>query len=223
MLCLYESVHLLNRRGVKVHLIRTGADYHPRLAHQFGQLSRRHVTHLGVVDRPRLMEILKFADVLVQPGAADEFNDYRLPSKLTDFLALGRPLILPGTNLGLRLRDGIDALLLNRGDAAEIADRVTEVLRDANACRPAGTNARRFAMKNFNWQRSALDLEHFYRARLATRPTSVVPMRDSSPATPIQFHWRPRTRWRALRPTCLSDRGIRKRCHCQHADRFPFV
>ena len=167
MLCLYKSVHLLNRRGVKAHLLRTGADHHPRLAHQFGQLSRRHVTYLGVVERPRLVEILKLADVLVQPGAADEFNDYRLPSKLTDFLALGRPLILPGTNLGLRLRDGIDALLLNRGDAAEIADRVTEVLHDAALADRLGANARRFAMKNFNWRRSALELEQFYRARLA--------------------------------------------------------
>jgi glycosyltransferase involved in cell wall biosynthesis len=167
MLGLYEAVHLLNRRGVKVHLIRTGADYHPHLDYEFGQLSRRHVTHLGIVDRRPLMEIVKLADILVQPGTADEFNDYRLPSKLPDFLASGRPLILPATNLGLRLRDGIDALLLNRGDAAEIAERVAEVLRDADFADRLGTNARRFAIENFNWHRSALGLEHFYRGRLA--------------------------------------------------------
>jgi glycosyltransferase involved in cell wall biosynthesis len=167
MLCLYEAIHLLNRRGTKVHLIRTGADYYPHLGYEFGRLSRQHVAHLGVVDRRRLMEILKLADVFVQPGTADEFNDYRLPSKLPDFLAMGRPLILPATNLGLRLRDGIDALLLHRGDATEIADRVAEVLRDNDLADKLGRNARRFAMENFNWQRSASGLDRFYRDSLA--------------------------------------------------------
>jgi glycosyltransferase involved in cell wall biosynthesis len=148
-------------------LIRTGADYYPHLGYEFGRLSRQHVAHLGVVDRRRLMEILKLADVFVQPGTADEFNDYRLPSKLPDFLAMGRPLILPATNLGLRLRDGIDALLLHRGDATEIADRVAEVLRDNDLADKLGRNARRFAMENFNWQRSASGLDRFYRDSLA--------------------------------------------------------
>ena len=167
MLCLYEAIHMLNRHGTKVHLIRTGADYHPALNHEFGRLSRQHVTHLGVVERSRLPDILKLADVFVQPGKADEFNDYRLPSKLPDFLAAGRPLILPATNLGLRLRDGTDALLLHRGDATEIAERVTLVLADRDLADRLGRNARRFATENFDWRRSASRLERFYRDRLA--------------------------------------------------------
>lgn len=182
MLCLYEAVHLLNRRGTKVHLIRTGADYHPHLKYEFGRLSRQYVTHLGVVDRSRLVEILQLADVFVQPGAADEFNDYRLPSKLPDFLAAGRALILPATNLGLRLRDGIDALLLHRGDATEIADRVADVLGDKDLADRLGRNGRRFAMENFNWHRSASGLERFYRDSLAAAATSVVPLPDATNA-----------------------------------------
>ena len=182
MLCLYEAIHLLNRRGKKVQLIRTGADYHPHLKYEFGRLSRKYVTHLGVVDRSRLAEILQLADVFVQPGAADEFNDYRLPSKLPDFLAAGRPLILPATNLGLRLRDGIDALLLHRGDATEIADRVAEVLHDKDLADRLGRNARRFALENFNWHRSASGLERFYRDSLAAAATSMVPLPDATNA-----------------------------------------
>jgi glycosyltransferase involved in cell wall biosynthesis len=175
MLCLYEAIHLLNRRGTKVHLIRTGADYHPHRNYEFGRLSRQHVSHLGVVDRRRLTEILKLADVFVQPGAANEFNDYRLPSKLPDFMAAGRPLILPATNLGLRLRDGVDALLLRRGDATEIADRVAEILRDDDLADRLGRHARRFATENFNWHRSASGLEGFYRNSLAAGTTATVP------------------------------------------------
>ena len=45
------------------------------------------------------------ADVLVQPGRAGPFNDYRLPSKLPEFLSAGRPVVLPATNLARQLRD----------------------------------------------------------------------------------------------------------------------
>ena len=169
MLALYNAIHILNRRGTKVHLIRTGTDWCPGFNYEFERLSRRYVTHLGFVDRCRLVEILKLADVFVQPGRAGEFNDYRLPSKLPEFLASGHPLILPAANVGLRLRDGTDALLLRRGDATEIADRVADVLSDHELADRLGRNARSFAVENFNWQRSALGLENFYHATLAAR------------------------------------------------------
>ena len=62
--------------------------------------------------------------MLVQPGRPDAFNDYRFPSKLPEFLASGRPVMLPRTNIGLHLEDGVEALLLGHGDADEIADKV---------------------------------------------------------------------------------------------------
>jgi glycosyltransferase involved in cell wall biosynthesis len=152
-----------------VHLIRTGTDWCPGFNYEFERLSKKYVTQLGFVERGRLVDLLKLADVFVQPGTAGEFNDYRLPSKLPEFLASGQPLILPATNVGLRLRDGTDALLLRRGDATEIADRVADVLGDHELADRLGRNARSFAVENFNWQRSALGLENFYHATLAAR------------------------------------------------------
>ena len=46
---------------------------------------------------------LALADAFVQPGSPDDFNRYRLPSKLPEFLAMGRPVILPHCNLGNEL------------------------------------------------------------------------------------------------------------------------
>lgn len=169
MLALYNAIHVLNRRGMKVHLIRTGTDWCPGFNYEFERLSKKYVTQLGFVDRGRLVDLLKLADVFVQPGTAGEFNDYRLPSKLPEFLASGHPLILPATNVGLRLRDGTDALLLRRGDATEIADRIADVLADHELADRLGRNARSFAVENFNWQRSAVGLENFYHATLAGR------------------------------------------------------
>ena len=71
--------------------------------------------------RRRLAEIpgyLALADAFVQPGAPDDFNRYRLPSKLPEFLAMGRPVILPHCNIGNDLTDGAEcAAARGRGRA----------------------------------------------------------------------------------------------------------
>ena len=73
---------------------------------------------------PTCPELLAAADILVQPGRSNPYNDYRFPSKLPDFLASGRPVVLPRTNIGLHLRDGAEALILERCDAAESSEKV---------------------------------------------------------------------------------------------------
>ena len=54
------------------------------------------------MEAARLPALLRLADVLVQPGESNRFNTHRLPSKLPEFLASGRPVIMPRANLGLR-------------------------------------------------------------------------------------------------------------------------
>ena len=54
--------------------------------------------------RARSGRCSRSADALVQPGGPDAFNDYRFPSKLPDFLASGKPVVLPATNIGRYLR-----------------------------------------------------------------------------------------------------------------------
>jgi glycosyltransferase involved in cell wall biosynthesis len=165
VLTLYQAIRELNEGGLRVHLLRTGkdfADFRRNVDHK----TARYVTHLGYTDRARVVTLLTISDVLVQPGAVGKFNDYRLPSKIPEFLASGRPVILPATNVGLRLRDGTDALLLYRGDSKEIADRIATVLRDKDLAGRLGSNGREFAKQHFSWERSAVDLERFYHTEL---------------------------------------------------------
>ena len=166
MLELYAAIQELNRRGINVHLLRTGSNSNTELEDELHRLSTKHVTELGVVDRPTLMEVFSLADIFVQPGQPDEFNDYRLPSKLPDWLASGRPVILPATNVGLRLRDGVDCLLLHRGDRMEIAERVAALAREKELADRLAKSSRQFALQNFSWDRSAEGLETFYRDTL---------------------------------------------------------
>ena len=103
----------------------------------------------------------------MQPGAPDAFNRYRLPSKLPEFFAMGRPVILPACNLGNEVAEGEDALLLRKGDALEIAAKLELLIDDPGLAARLGERARRFALERLDWSRNARLLAGFYREQLA--------------------------------------------------------
>jgi len=164
---LYVAVLELNENGIPVTLVRTGADTVDFLG-ELGPQVASHVLHLGqILHHHHLPDLMALADIFVQPGASDAFNDYRFPSKLPEFFSLGRPVILPRTNLGGLVRQGEDACVLERADAAGIARAVVALRNDAALSKQLAKGAMAFAEKNFSWRRSAAELAKFY-ARLAS-------------------------------------------------------
>jgi glycosyltransferase involved in cell wall biosynthesis len=159
---LYAAVLELNRSGQPVTLIRTGLDAVDFLGAMAEEVAP-HVLSLGqILHHHHLPALMALADLFVQPGQPDAFNDYRFPSKLPEFFALGRPVILPRTNLGTQLQHGIDAYVLDRADAAGIAAAVTELRRDRALYDRLCAGARAFASTHFSWHRSAEALGQFY-------------------------------------------------------------
>lgn len=165
---LYWAVARLNRSGVSTKLIRTGpgnAAFDARLEPE----TRAHVIDLGVVPRTDIPRLLALADVLVQPGRPGPFNDARLPSKLPEFLACGKPVVLPDANLAHELVDGRHALVLRRGDAAEIAEACSRILGDPRLAGALSSGARAFAAARFSPKANTEQLLRFYRVVLAAR------------------------------------------------------
>jgi glycosyltransferase involved in cell wall biosynthesis/2-polyprenyl-3-methyl-5-hydroxy-6-metoxy-1,4-benzoquinol methylase len=167
---LYLAIGILNRRGVAVRLVRLGSDYVDFLGDQLVDL-RAHEIRVPYQPRNALPRYFALADVFVQPGRPGPFNDYRLPSKLPEFFAMGRPVILPRSNIGGELTDGVNAVLLSEGHAIEIADKVEALLRDDDLRGRIGEGARAFAVSRFSWAQSARRLASFY-ARVADTRTS---------------------------------------------------
>ena len=159
---LYAAVVELNRSGPPVTLIRTGRDsvtFSARLA----AAAEPYVLALGEITHHRhLPALMALADIFVQPGGPDEFNDYRFPSKLPEFFALGRPVVLPRTNLGTLVRHGTDAYVLDRADATGIAAAVRELRTDRGLAEKLGRGAVAFADRHFSWRRSAEALANFH-------------------------------------------------------------
>jgi glycosyltransferase involved in cell wall biosynthesis len=162
VLSLYLATRLLNRLGVKTRLIRAGEDYARILSAELAEINP-HIVELGKVPHSDVAGILAMADVLVQPGRADPFNDYRFPSKVPEFFALGRPVIIPAANLGRFVRHDVDCLVLTRGDALEIADLVFALAHDPARRQRLAEGAARFAQEHFQWSKQAADYLAFVR------------------------------------------------------------
>lgn len=170
---LYVAILLLQRRGHDVRLIRCGHDYCPDYDVSQSYVRGRFSSELGRVDRDTIIRMLKLADIFVQPGSIDEFNAYRFPSKIPEFLAQGQPVVLPRTNIGLRLKDGIEAVTMDVGDGTDIANKIQLLLQAPKRAARIGRAGREFAQREFDWEKQAQVLEAFYRSLLMrTRPSS---------------------------------------------------
>lgn len=158
---LYAAVLQLNRESVPVTLIRAGLDRIDFLGNMAAEVAP-FVLELGQIRNQHLPPLMALADIFVQPGRADAFNDYRFPSKLPEFFALGRPVVLPRTNLGASLRHGIDAYVLDQADAPGIVRAVRELREDRELHARLARGAAEYSERHFSWRRTAESLAKFY-------------------------------------------------------------
>jgi len=160
---LARAVGLINERGTRCRLLRSGPvalDFLDRLP----PAAAAAVTDLGALPREELPGLLALADAFVQPGKHEPFEDLRLPGKLPELLAAGRPVLLPDTNIASLLRDGVDAVILRTGTPEEIADKCLELFADPGKARQIGEGGRRFAETHFDPRTQAARLEAVYRS-----------------------------------------------------------
>jgi glycosyltransferase involved in cell wall biosynthesis len=156
---LYEAVAQLRAEARRVVLIKSGwTDIPASRLPMLGDGLR----DVGWISRGRVFELLRAADVLVQPGAPGAFNDYRFPSKLPEFFASCRPVILPRTNIGLHVEDGVEALLLEDGSSGEIRQEVARLADDSELRLRLGQAGRAFAIRRLRWSSNVGNVVHLY-------------------------------------------------------------
>jgi glycosyltransferase involved in cell wall biosynthesis len=167
------AVGLLHRKGIPIRLIKTGWNHAAKeilsRAAQAGYL-----IDLGSLPRGELASVVELAEVLVQPGRPNRFNDYRFPAKLPEYLVTGKPVILPQSNLGRHLTGGVNCLLLDKGDPIEIASKIELLLNDRELAEKIGAAGKEFAHDKLDWTKNVGEIAEFYREVLR-RPVPSVP------------------------------------------------
>jgi len=157
----YIAAALLSREGQPAVVLRTGRDFCAFLGED-DSWARPHARELGVLPYDRLPDALAMADVLVQPGRPDRFNDYRFPSKLPEYLAMGKPVVTPRANLGLHLTHRREALVYPVVDALQIVEAAREVAADRALRRQLAEGSLAFVKAHLDWRRRSESLKEFY-------------------------------------------------------------
>ena len=157
MIDLCRAIEIINDHGIPCLLLRTGPNA-INFWDELGPLAKSHIKELGMLDRKDLPKLLASADVYVQPGRISPFEDLRLPSKLLEFFAMGKPVILPNVNIANSIEDGLDAVLLQSGSPEEIANACLNLFQNPEKMATLGSQARKFAEKHFDIKKQAQEL-----------------------------------------------------------------
>ncbi|MCZ6799080.1 MAG: glycosyltransferase family 4 protein, partial [Nitrospirae bacterium] len=158
---LCEAIGLINQQGFRCRLLRTG----PYPIDFLGQLSNQvtpFISDLGVLPKQDLPDLLALADVCVQPGKKDSFEDLRLPGKIPEWLAMGLPVVIPDANIAHLFKDGENATLLHNGCPEEIAEKCMDLFSHPQKASSIGRAGRLLAEKYFDVRVQATHLEEVY-------------------------------------------------------------
>ncbi len=166
------AIHILNTHGTPTILLKTGFP-DLKIRKSLPDDARSWIRDVGFLERNQVWRLIELADLVIQPGRINHYNEKRLPSKLPDFLSLGKPVITSQANLGNLLIDREQALILKESTAEEIAARCQELFSDPALARKLATAGKEFAQEWFDLSNNTKGLAAFYQRILETSSESI--------------------------------------------------
>lgn len=128
---------------------------------------RKRVSVTGRLPFEQMVDHLSACDVLALPLSDTVANRGRWPSKINEYVAVGRPTVAcdVGDVAGFLRENGIG--LLVRPDPADFAARIDELLREPMRASAMGDRARIVACTTYSQDAVAERLESFYHTTIA--------------------------------------------------------
>lgn len=167
VLTLAEAITLLpDDCGVRFLLVGAGRfrDEVERIVRSAGKADR--VMFAGQVEHERVPALLDACDILLSPHVplADGSEFFGSPTKLFEYMAMGKGIV--GSRLGQIgevLADEETALLVEPGNARQLADAILRLSRSPELRESLGAAARRTAVERHTWKHNAARVLDTYR------------------------------------------------------------
>ncbi|TFF87115.1 MAG: glycosyltransferase family 4 protein [Promethearchaeota archaeon] len=154
-----EACKKLRDNGLNFHLTITG---YGQLENHLKNLIRKYqleskVSMIGYTDHDKVPEIMKKADIYIQPSLSEG-----MPISVLEAMSMELPVIL--TRVG-----GMTELILKRGgvlieinNISQLYDAIVYYINNPNIIRVDGIRNRKFIKENFNWEVHAKELYKIY-------------------------------------------------------------
>jgi glycosyltransferase involved in cell wall biosynthesis len=125
-----------------------------------------YVTFTGRIPDEPMLEMLSTADVCVNPDVANEMNDKSTMNKIMEYMALGKPVVQFDLTEGRR--SAAEASVYARlNDAADLAEKILELLDDETRRAAMGAYGRRRVEEELQWTHEVPRLLAAYEALFA--------------------------------------------------------
>jgi glycosyltransferase involved in cell wall biosynthesis len=174
-LFLVRALRRVELAGYRAKLRMMGAftDYEPDLIPNYAReqgLSPDALVLMGCVDDRTLVESYNSSTALLLPLWDDKRSRTRLPNKLGEYLASGRPVITGkmGDLLDF-LEDGVSAYIGEPGDERQFAENMIAVLRDPARAAEIGAAGQRACLKTLDYRAHTDSLAKFFTACVERR------------------------------------------------------
>jgi glycosyltransferase involved in cell wall biosynthesis len=167
VLTLAEAITLLpGDCGVRFLLVGAGRlrDEVQRIVRSAGKAER--VIFAGHVEHERVPALLDACDILLSPHVplADGSEFFGSPTKLFEYMAMGKGIIASRLGqIGEVLADSETALLVEPGDAGQLAGAILRLGRSRELRESLGAAARRIAVERHTWKHNAARVLDNYR------------------------------------------------------------
>lgn len=106
---------------------------------------------VGQIPHFQVPAFLSLGDILIQAGQDTIFNRHRLPSKIPEYLAMGKPVITFSCGIGEEFEHLVDVWKLHEGTVDELAQALESILSDENLQETLALGARKAAERLFSW------------------------------------------------------------------------
>jgi len=186
---LVEAAAILESRGVefRCRIIGEGRE-RPDLERRIRAHGLRSVQLLGSRDSDGVREELAQAWVMALPCIVDpDGNRDALPTVLLEALGAGVPAVsTPVTGVAEIVEHGVEGLLVEPGDALELADALELILTDPSLRVELGRAGRRKAEERFDLSRNVGSLLGLMSASAPGEPVVPTPTRSRAAALPLE-------------------------------------
>ncbi|HEY2812549.1 MAG TPA: glycosyltransferase family 4 protein [Acidimicrobiales bacterium] len=131
--------------GVRLELI-GGGDFRPELARLVAELELEESVHLSEGSLPvdAIPDLVRAADVGVVPFVDDPFTRAILPTKLLEYVRMGRPVIVSRNPVIERYFGDEDVYFVEPGDVSGVALAIEQINADPTEAAQRATRAQRF-------------------------------------------------------------------------------
>jgi colanic acid biosynthesis glycosyl transferase WcaI len=166
---LLDAGALLDGRGIRIVLAGDGNDRR-RLEARCGDMGRQVISFLDLQPAEQHGAMLRAADILLLSQRAS-VTDMALPSKLTSYFAVGRPVVgavAEGSTAAMEMANAKAGIVVRPGDTAALANAILALRENVETCRVLGDNGRAYAIKCLTPEKGLATYDEFL-ARLISR------------------------------------------------------